>query len=112
MPSLDRRITVQRTVGDYNVAGEFVEETTDYPVWATRIDASAIDAETAGGSLSTSTRTYVIRWRREIAEAPVGQLSVIEGGLTLNALNIIEQQRERDNRRRFLRIEAIGEVTA
>ena len=51
-----------------------------------------------------------MRWRREIAVALVSELFVIEGGVTLDVLNVIEQARERDPRRRFLRIEAIGET--
>ena len=112
MPSLDRRITVRSSVFETNQFGETETVETDYPVWATRLDASAIDAATEGGDYNTATRTYVVRWRREIAVALVSELSVIEGALTLNVLNVIEQARERDERRRFLRIEAIGEVTS
>ena len=112
MPTLDRRITVRVAAVGTNNFGEPVETMTDYPMWATRLDASVIDASTEGGEVSTSTRSYVVRWRREIAAALVSELSVIEGAATLNVLNVIEQARERDERRRFLRIEATGEVFA
>ncbi len=112
MPSLDRRITVRRTVTGTNDFGEPVEATTDYDVWATRIDASLVDAATAGGDLNTAARTYIVRWRREIAEALASELSVVEGAATLSVDNVIEQARERDPRRRFLRIETVGEVTS
>ena len=108
MPALDRRIIVRLSADVVNQFGEHVTVNTDYPQWATRLDASVIDASTEGGEVTTSTRTYVVRWRREIAEALVSGLSVIEGSLTLNALNVIEQSGERDERRKFLRIEAVG----
>ena len=111
MPSLDRRITVRLSAEVFNQFGEHEIVTTDWPVWATRLDASVIDASTEGGEVTTSTRTFVVRWRREIAEALVSGLSVLEGAQTLNVLNVIEQASERDERRKFLRIEATGEVT-
>ena len=110
MPALDRRITVRRAVTGFNDFGEPVESTTDYGVWATRLDASLIDAAAEGGEVTTGTRTYVVRWRREIAEALTSELSVVEGERTFSVDNVIEQARERDERRRFLRIETVGEV--
>ena len=112
MPGLDRRITVRRSVSDFNIYGEPETIVTDWPSWATRLDASLLDAAQAGGQLDTASRTYIIRWRREIAEATASQIFVIEGTATLNATNIVEQVRERDARRRFLRIECEGEVTS
>ena len=110
MPELDRRITVRLSADVVNQFGESETVITDWPVWATRLDASVIDASTEGGEVTTSTRTFVVRWRREIAEALVSGLSVLEGAQTLNVLNVIEQASERDERRKFLRIEATGEV--
>ena len=110
MPALDRRIIVRLSADVVNQFGETSTVTTDYPQWATRLDASVIDASTEGGEVTTSTRTFVVRWRREIAEALVSGLSVLEGAQTLNVLNVIEQASERDERRKFLRIEATGEV--
>ena len=109
MPTLDRRITVRRTVESRNQYGEVVETATDYPSWATREDTSQIDAETQGGSLSTATRSYVIRFRAEINAALVSELKVIEGNQTLNVTNILEADPDKE-RRRFLRLEAVGEV--
>ena len=112
MPALDRRIIVRLSADVVNQFGEASTVTTDWdPQWATRLDASVIDASTEGGEVTTSTRTFVVRWRREIAEALVSGLSVLEGAQTLNVLNVIEQASERDERRKFLRIEAVGEVT-
>ena len=112
MPTLDRRITVRRSVSDFNIYGEPETVTTDWPSWATRLDASLLDAAQAGGMLDTAARSYVIRWRKEIAEAQASQITVIEGAATLSATNIIEQARERDERRKFLRIETDGEVSS
>ena len=109
MPALDRRIVVRRTVTTRNQFGESVETIVDYPQWATREDASQADKEMAGGTLTQASRAYVVRYRAELAEAITSELSVIDGGLTLNCTNITEATL-RGERRKFLRIEATGEV--
>ena len=109
MPALDRRITVRRTFFTRNQFGESVETTTDYPQWATREDASQSNKEQAGGALTQAARAYLIRYRAELAEAPTSELSVIDGTLTLDATNITEATRLGE-RRKFLRLETIGEV--
>ena len=110
MPALDRRITVRRTVTTRNQFGESVETTTDYPLWATREDASQTDKETAGGSLTLAARAYVVRYSSELADVATSELSVIDGSLALDATNIVEAT-VRGERRKFLRIECTGEVT-
>ena len=49
MPVLDRRVIVRRTVTTRNLFGEAVAVVRDYPLWATRVDASQADKEEAGG---------------------------------------------------------------
>ena len=109
MPALDRRIIVRRTVTARNQFGESVETTTDYPQWATREDASQADKELAGGVLTQASRAYVVRYRPELAEAITSELTVIDGTLTLDCTNITEAT-VRGERRKFLRLECIGEV--
>ena len=109
MPALDRRITVRRSVTTRNQFGESVATATDFPQWATREDASQSDKEQAGGVLTQATRSYLIRYRAEIADAITSELSVLDGTLTLDAINITEATRLGE-RRKYLRIEAIGEV--
>ena len=109
MPSLDRRIVVRRTITARNQFGESVETTTDYPQWATREDFSQADKELAGGTLTLASRAYVIRYRAELADAATSELTVIDGSLALDATNIVEATRLGE-RRKFLLIEAIGEV--
>ena len=109
MPALDRRITVRRTVTTRNQFGESVEDVTDYPLWAARQDATQIDKAEAGGSLTLASRAYVICYRAELADAITSELSVIDGTLTLDATNITEATRLGE-RRKYLRIECIGEV--
>ena len=70
MPVLDRRITVRRSVSDFNIYGEPETIVTDWPVWATRLDASLLDAAQAGGQLDTASRTYIIRWRGRSPRRP------------------------------------------
>ena len=109
MPALDRRITVRRTVTTRNQYGESVGTTTDYPQWATREDFSQADKELAGGVLTLASRVYVIRYSSELADAVTSEISVIDGTLTLDATNIPEATRQGE-RRKFLRVETIGEV--
>ena len=109
MPALDRRITVRRTVTARDEFGEAVETTADYPQWATREDFSQTDKETAGGALNLVMRGFLIRYRAELADAITSELSVIDGGLTLNCTNITEATRQGE-RRKFLLIECTGEV--
>ena len=109
MPGLDRRIIVRRSVSARNQFGESVETTTDFPMWAGREDASQLDKEMAGGVLTQATRSYLIRYRGELADALTSELSVIDGSLTLDATNLIEAT-VRGERRKFLRIECTGEV--
>ena len=109
MPALDRRIVVRRTVTTRNQFGEHVETVTDYPLWTTREDARQRDKEEAGGVLTLASRVYVVRYRAELADAPTNELVVIDGTLTLDATNITEATRQGE-RRKFLRIETIGEV--
>ena len=110
MPVLDRRIIVRRTVTTRNLFGEAVAVVMDYPLWATREDASQTDKETAGGSLTLAARAYVVRYSSELADAITSELSVIDGTVTLDCTNITEASR-RGERRKFLRIECTGEVT-
>ena len=109
MPSLDRRIIVRRSVSARNQFGESVETTTDFPMWATREDASQTDKEMAGGVLTQASRAYLIRYRAELAVAATSALSVIDGAVELDVTNITEAV-ARGERRKFLRLEAIGEV--
>ena len=94
-----------------NQFGESVETTTDYPQWATREDCSAKqDKEDSGRSTHAShTRAYLIRYRAELADAITSEISVLDGTLTLDCTNIVEATRLGE-RRKFLLIEAIGEV--
>ena len=100
---------MRRTVTTFDQFGESVETVINYSQWATREDASQTDKETAGGSLTQASRSYVVRYRAEIADAITSEISVIDGGLTLDCTNITEAT-VRGERRKFLRIEATGEV--
>ena len=109
MPALDRRIIVRRTVTTCNLFGEQVAVVMDYPLWATREDASQRDKEEAGGVLTLASRVYLIRYSSALAEVSTSELSVIDGTITLDAVNVTEATRQGE-RRKFLRIETIGEV--
>ena len=109
MPALDRRIIVRRSVSARNQFGESVETTTDYPLWASREDASQRDKEEAGGVLTLAIRSYLIRYTSALADVATSEISVVDGTITLDATNIVEATRLGE-RRKFLRIEVVGEV--
>ena len=109
MPALDRRVIVRRTVTTRNLFGEAVAVVMDFPLWATRQDSSQRDKEEAGGVLTLASRAYMVRYSSALADALTSELSVIDGTLTLDAVNITEASR-RGERRKFLRIEVTGEV--
>ena len=108
---LDRRITINHTaVSDYNDYGEFVPgAVTAIPLWAQRVDQSQTDKEQKGGELSLASRAYMIRYRTDLVDAVATQLKIIDGLQTLEVTNITEAT-EKGPRRRFMKLEAIGEV--
>ena len=108
MPALDRRIIVRRTVTTRNLFGESVETIVDYPLWATRIDLTNEDIEQTGGSLGVTTRDYIVRFDDRIASALTSALGVVDGPLTLDVTNVTEASGERVERRKFIRIQAVG----
>ena len=107
MPTLDRRITVRRTVQGTNAFGEYEETTTDYPVWASVSDLSAFDVESEGGTFTNRLRKWGIRWRADFAAIETAELSVIEGGLVYNVQNLVRQS-EGEARRRMMSIEGVA----
>ena len=104
MPTLDRRIVVQRIFQTINEFGEAVEETIDFPMWAGVVDLSAFDVAQEGGTFTHRQRRWMVRWRADIAELETHELSVIDGALEYNVTNIV-RQREGAERRRFMLIE-------
>ena len=108
MPALDRRIIVRRTVTTRNLFGESVETTTDYPFGTTRQDLTNEDIEQTGGTQGVVTRDYIVRFDARIAAALTGDLAVVDAGLTLDVTNVTEASGERVERRKFMRIQAVG----
>ena len=112
MPA-DRKLTINvSATGTRNEHGEFVPgDVTAISVWASRRDKSQQDIEQEGGTRTEIRRDWRIRWDRRIALTPVGQLDVVEDGLTFNVLNMIEVTRQgrgqADLRRRFLSIQGV-----
>ena len=110
MPSLDRRITVRRSVADTNDFGEPTETVTDVQVWASVADLSAFDVESEGGTFSERLRKWTIRWRKDLATANTSEISVIEDGtLTYNVTNIVRQVQDAE-RKRTMVLEGIAVV--
>lgn len=112
MPELDRVITVRIATGGRNNYGEYVETVAESRAWATRTDQSLEDIEEAGGERNEATRTYMVRWTSALAQAPASAVSIVDDDLVFNVLNLIEASGPRVDRRRFITIEAVAEVTA
>ena len=110
MPTLDRRIIVNVTVPETrNQHGEVVPGVvTALPVWATRIDLGNEDIEQAGGTLGIVNRDYIVRYDSRIADAGAAWVGVVDGSLSLNSTNITEASGERVERRKFIKIQAVG----
>ena len=112
MPT-DRLITVNVTgEGMRNQYGEFVPGVvTPIRTWASRRDQSQQDIIESGGQRDETRRDWRIRWDRRIADVPVSMLSVVDGGVTFDALNVIEVTRQgrgqADLRRRFLDLQGV-----
>ena len=110
MPTLDRRITVNVTGPETrNSFGEVVPGVvTPLSLWATRIDLTNEDIEQTGGQLGVATRDYIVRFDDRITSALTSSLGVLDGPLTLDVTNVTEASGERVERRKFIRIQAVG----
>ena len=110
MPTLDRRIIVTITGPvTRNEHGEDVPGVvTSLPLWATRIDLTNEDIEQTGGTQGVVTRDFIVRFDDRIASTLTGHLAVVDGGLTMNVTNVTEASGERVERRKFIRIQAVG----
>lgn len=107
MPSLDRRITVRRTVAGVNHFGEPETTVTDYPIWAGVADLSAFDVEQEGGTFTNRLRKWTVRYRADLAGASTDELSVLDGDATYNVTNLVRQQ-DGAERRRFMVLEGVA----
>ena len=129
MPALDRRITLRFTANYFDAFGEVQTATLDWNAWATRVDRSQEDKSQAGGDLLQASRLYRVRFTQEIARLPAvpadlllaipeaqradatATINVIDDGDTLN----LDNQREavqRGERRRYIDLECVGEITS
>ena len=110
MPTLDRRIVVNVTGPDTrNQHGEVVPGVvTPLPVWSTRVDLGNEDIEQSGGTLGLTTRDYIVRYDARIADAGAALLGVVDGPLTLEVTNATEASGDRVERRKFIKIQAVG----
>ena len=107
MPTLDRRITLRRTVLGTNDFGESVETVTNFPIWAGVADLSAFDVEQEGGSFDERLRRWDIRWRADFAAFTISELSVLDTGDAFNVTNVVRQP-DRGERRRFMQLEGVA----
>ena len=107
---LDRVITLGiETAGYRDDNGRWVPgETLEHSIWATRTDKSLSDIDESGGSRSIAERSYLVRWRADLAAAVPETITVTDNGQTFNVANIVEVQ---ERRRRFMTLEVTGETS-
>ena len=133
MSNLDRRITVRRTVSTFNIYGRPEETSTDFSVWARRIDRSFSDRPDDGGQPSRALRVYRVRWRKDFiewmddAETPPAHRPVLpsmlivldadlfpdDDGTNVLSVDDVKTAAERGplrERRRFIDLEVLGEA--
>ena len=107
---LDRRITVIiEEPGHRNMYGEYIDGIEVLiPVWATRMDKSQEDIESEGGTRNSIRRDWGIRWFAALDASEVSLVSVDDGGLIFNVLNVIEDTgRNGDYRQRWMLIQGV-----
>ena len=107
---LDSRITVGiKAEGTRDDQGRYVPgAVTGYGVWADERNAGSTDEETSAGVVVREIRTFMVRYFRELAVAPISRVSVTrtedDGSTsTWNPLNIARS----NERRRFITIECV-----
>ena len=92
--ALDRRISIRRTVsGGTDVFGRPLPDTVETlaTVWAERRSAGTADTLTAGGVVVTNSVAWTIRYRRDVLEADIATLSIVdEDDDTWNPETIVE----------------------
>ena len=101
----DTRITVLiESEGYRDEHGEYVDgATVEYARWADESGAGSGDTVTEGGLLTTSGRTFVVRWFSELAVAPETFVKVRDN---LNQVWYSEGISLSDARKRFIVISA------
>lgn len=105
---LDRRIRIERDMGERNDSGEYVPNwTLIAEVWAQKFAAGSADSETAGGTLVIAARNYTIRWRADINALTPAGLRIVDGD---GAIWNVDTLAESDARRRFINISTLREV--
>ena len=128
MPALDRRVTLRFTATYFDNFGEVQTATLDRNVWATRMDRAQRDKSEAGGDLVQASRLYRVRYTTDLTNLPTvpaelllllpasqrddaaATLNIVDADEVMNLDNEIEAKR-RGERRRFIDLEVIGEVT-
>ena len=111
MPA-DRRITINVSEeGTRNEHGEFVPGAiTSIGAWASRRDVGQERKLERGGTRDETSRDWRVRWDSRIANSPTTLLKVEDGGETFtirNMVEVTEQRRAPDLRRRFLDLQGI-----
>ena len=110
MPA-DRLITVTLTTeGMRNEFGVYVPGVvTAYRMWATRMDKSQEDIEQEGGLSDSTRRDWRVRWFPLLSSTPASRVSVIDDGVTFDAINKVEVTGRpgQSVRRRFIDIQGI-----
>lgn len=106
--ALDRRIqvVVESPGGFDNDGNPLPPVVVAHEVWATRFDQSLEQVISEGGQRNETRRSFRIRWSSAIAGQPPTSLSIVDGGISLDVVNIIEETSRGRSRHKWLRLEA------
>ena len=111
MPA-DRRITINVSEeGHRDEHGDYIPgAVTAIGAWASRRDVGQERKLERGGTRDETSRDWRVRWDSRIASTPTSRLKVEDGGETFtirNMVEVTEQRRAPDLRRRFLDLQGI-----
>ena len=92
------------------ITGRWVPGATmEHSIWATRMDKTLDNIVESGGSRSIAERSYLVRWRGDLATAVPETVTVTDKGQAFNVANIVEVE---ERRRRFMTLEVTAEETS
>ena len=112
--ALDRRITLHlREQGDYDDSGRFVPGVeTDHGIWATLIPQPINRDVLPGGVRTITLQQWRIRWRSDLADTGITEVSISADGVRYIVTNIQEDNgRFGEVRHRFLILDGTAETT-
>lgn len=106
MPTLDRRIVIERNEGEVNRFGEFVDNWTAWrPTWAIRTALGTTEIDTPEGTRTVESVSWLVRYTPALATADIRLLRIRDADGNLWG---VEGRTEGAARRRFFAFDTTG----